>query len=264
MWIAAAVASSPKYIALSDSAENYIKKERWADAERTLVEALRLEPANFLNSMLLSNLGVVRTNMGRNEEALEAFSLGLSIAPRSSTIRSNRARTYLAMGDYDHALSDLDKSLDIDSLQPWAMKMRGFLLLRNNDLKLARRDFNFLMEKFPEEAGAFSGLAQIAESEGNYSEALSFFNRALELEEDPVTRFSRILLKINMQNYSAASEDISEAIKEYPEIADFYLARGFLHKLNYRNEEAEIDKKIAIDKGADPQLVDKFFPKTGR
>jgi len=57
-------ASSPQYLALSDSADNLIKKERWKDAEAVILSALRLEPGNFANSLLLSNLGVVRTNMG--------------------------------------------------------------------------------------------------------------------------------------------------------------------------------------------------------
>ncbi len=259
-----AMASSPKYIALSDSADNFIKKERWADAEKTILAALKLEPANFLNSMLLSNLGVVRTNMGRNEEAIEAFGLGISIAPRSATIRANRARTYLAMGNYDNALSDLDKALEIDSLHEWSLRMRGYLRLRNNDLEGASRDFTELKNHFPKNAGALSGLAGIAEAEGKFQEALGLYNQALDIEEDPVTRFSRILLKINMQKYSEASEDISESIRKYPEMPDFYLARGYLHHLNYRNDEAEIDKKIALDKGADPQFVEKFFPSTGR
>lgn len=64
-----------------------------------------------------------------------------------------------------------------------------------------------------------------------------------------------------MGRYSEAAEDISESVKRYPQIPDFYMARGYLHRLNFRNEEALIDKKIALDKGADPQLVEQFIPK---
>ncbi len=41
----------------------------------------------------------------------------------------------------------------------------------------------------------------------------------------------------------------------------FYLFRGYLHKLNYRNEEAAADKKIALDKGLDPQIVEQYLPR---
>lgn len=253
------LASSPEYLALADSVDNYIKKERWTDAEQSILKALRMEPGNFTNSLLLSNLGVVQTQQGRYEEALESFRLGLSIAPKSSVLYNNRARTYLHMGQYDDALEDLNKSLDIDSIQEWPLRMRGFILI-NKDPEGAKRDFHKLGNYFPKNPAAMSGLAAIAEKEGHFEEALKYYNEALILEEDPEIRFSRILLKINMDKYSEASADIKEAISRYPDYGEFYLLRGYLKKLNFRYDEANVDKKIALDKGADKQLVEQLLP----
>jgi len=257
-------ASSPKYLALVDSADNFIKRERWIDAEQTLLSALRLEPGNFTNSLLLSNLGVVRTNLGKMQEALESFRLGLCIAPHSSVIRTNRARTLLATGDYDSALIDLDETLAIDSLQTWPRQMRGLLRLSRNDTVGAKQDFSILSKIDPSNPAAMSGLARVAEAEGKQHDALRLYDEAISMKDDPEIRFSRILLKISMEKYSDAADDIRKAIGQWPNIPDFYIARGYLHRLNYRNEEAEIDKKIAIDKGADPQFIEQFIPSTGR
>lgn len=257
-------ASSPRYLALVDSADNYIKRERWADAENTLLSALRLEPGNFANALLLSNLGVVRTRLGKTEEALEAFRLGLSVAPRSSVIRTNRARTHIAIGDYKAAMKDLDETLQIDSLQKWPHYMRGLLRLAANDTEGAENDFKRLSQLDPSDASAMSGLARVAEQKGNLSDALRYYDESIVIDDNPETRFSRILLKINMEKYSDASEDLADAIGKWPQIPDFYLARGYLHRLNFRNDEADLDKKIAIDKGADPKLVEQFFPDTRR
>lgn len=256
-----ALASSPEYIALADSADNYIKKERWREAEQTILSALKMEPGNFSNSLLLSNLGVVRTNMGKYQQAVEDFTLGLSIAPRSSVLRTNRARTRLFMGDYDGALADLNGTIEIDSLQQWPLQMRGLLYLGRNKTDSAKNDFSRLAMLNPKSPNAYSGLARVAEIEGNSEEALKLYNKSIEIEDDPETRFSRILLKINMGKYSEANEEINESVKLYPQIPDFYIARGYLHRLNFRNDEALIDKKIALDKGADPQLVEQFIPK---
>ena len=49
------------YIELADSADNYMKRERWEDAERMIMGALRHEPANRSNWLLWSNLGLVST-----------------------------------------------------------------------------------------------------------------------------------------------------------------------------------------------------------
>lgn len=257
---AKAVASSPEYIALADSADMYIRNEKWDAAEQTIIKALRLEPANFSNSLLFSNLGIVRTNLGEYDSALEAFDLGLAIAPGSSVIRNNRAKTYIMMGDYDNALSDLDESLAIESNQEWPLQMRGKLRIRNNDLEGAVDDFNTLLKIYPKNYVAMEGLGNVEEARGNFPDALRYYDEAINLYDNPETRSARILVKINFDKFSEASSDIRESISRYPDYADFYIWRGYLHRLNYRNDEAQADKKIAIAKGADPQYVQQFIP----
>lgn len=252
--------SSPEYLALSDSADNFIKKERWADAEQSILKALRLEPGNFSNSLLLSNLGVIHSNMGHYDKALEDFRLGLSIAPKSTVLRNNRARTLLAMRRYDDALTDLNESLAADSLQQPLLQLRGNLLLRKGRTDEAEKDFNLALKLYPRSEAALTGLARTAEIKGDAASALSLYQKALDIEKVPETLFSYILLNINSRNYSQAALVINDAIKRFPEIGDFYLLRGYLHKLNFRNDEALVDKKIAIDKGSDPQFVEQFLP----
>lgn len=168
------MASSPEYIALADSADNYIRNERWTDAENAIISALKMEPGNFSNSLLLSNLGVVRTNMGKYEQAIEDFTLGLSIAPRSSVLRTNRARARLFLGDYDGALTDLNSTLEIDSLQQWPLQMRGMIFLSKNKTDSAKNDFTRLAMLNPKSANAFSGLARVAEMEGKTMMPLNY------------------------------------------------------------------------------------------
>lgn len=258
--ICSATASSPQYIALADSADMYIKNENWAEAEKTIIKALRLEPANFSNSFLFSNLGIVRSNRGEYESALEAFELGLAIAPGSTVIRNNRAKTYLMMADYDNALTDLGESLKIDSIQEWPLQMRGLLRLRRNDLDGASHDFSLLLKKFPDNFSAMEGLGSIAEARGNHDDAIRYYDETLNMHDNPETRSARILIKINTERYSEAAADIAESLRKYPDYSDFYIWRGYLHRLNYRNEEAQADKRNAISKGADSQFVEQFIP----
>ena len=77
---------TPAYVERADSADHYIKAERWADAERNLKTALRLEPANPGNALLLSNLGYVQTMLGKFDDALESYDVSLSIAPKSAVV----------------------------------------------------------------------------------------------------------------------------------------------------------------------------------
>lgn len=253
--------SSPRYLELADSADMLIQKERWVEAETTILKALRLEPANFSNALLLSNLGLVRENLGKMDEAIEAFTLGLSLSPSSTVLYNNRARSYLLTGEYEKADKDITESLRIDSIQELPLTMKGYMEIKKNNLEDAKKVFLKLEKKFPDNKSYLNGLATIAETEGNFEEALRYYDKAIESDPENEELYpSRILLKIRMDKYSEASADIHQSIQKFPENPMFYLLRGYLHKLNYRNEEAEADRKIAISKGIDIQLVDEFIP----
>ena len=73
-----------RYVELADSADYYMKRDRWRDAERVIVTALRHEPANPSNWLLWSNLGVVRTHSDDYKGAMEAYDVGLASAPESA------------------------------------------------------------------------------------------------------------------------------------------------------------------------------------
>lgn len=252
---------SQRYLELADSADFYMAHGNWNKAEDKIVEALRLEPANFSNSLLLANLGLIQSHKGEYEKALQSLSLGLNIAPSSTVLLNNRAHVYLMTDSVNSASQDLDNSLRIDSIQEWALQTRAYLYLNNQEINKAKKLFNFLNEKFPENAAAFTGLATIDELEGNYKEALDNYRKALAIkEEDDETREAYIYLLIKTDDYSAARSEIREALNINPENPMFYLLRGYLHRLNYRPDEALADKKIAISKGIDPAYASSFIP----
>lgn len=252
---------SERYMELVDSADYYISKELWNMAEKKLKEALRLEPANISNALLLSNLGVVQYQKGEYKKAVDSYSSGLGLNPSSTVLLNNRAKAFLTLNSVKEAKEDIDKSLSIDSIQEWPLQMRGYIYLYDNDTANAEKLFKYLHKTFPENALAYSGLADLEERKGNKEEALKLYDQSLKLDpEDHEVLISKIYLLIDTEKYSEARTDLKEAIKKFPEEPMFYLLRGYLHRLNYRNQEAQADKKTAIDKGLDPSYVNQFIP----
>lgn len=252
---------SERYLELVDSADYYISKELWGMAEKNLTEALRLEPANISNSLLLSNLGVVQFQKGEYKKAIDSYTLGLGLTPSSTVLLNNRAKAYLSLNSVTEAKKDIDKSLSIDSIQEWPLQMRGYIYLYDNDTENAEKLFKFIHQKFPKNALAYSGLADIEERKGNKEEAIKLYDKSLELDpEDQEVLISKIYLLIDTGKYTEARADLRVAINKFPEEGMFYLLRGYLHKLNYRTAEAQADKKTAIDKGIDPSYVNQFIP----
>ena len=252
---------SPRYLELADSADFFIERENWDKAENAIIRALRLEPASFSNSLLLANLGLVQANKGEYKKAVESLSLGLNIAPSSTVLLNNRAHTYLLMDSVESAIKDIDKSLSIDSIQEWALQTRAFLYLQDKNFELSSRLLNKLNKEFPENASAYSALASIDEQINRFESAKTNYIKALKINpEDEDSRAAYIFLLIKTEDYSQARSEIKEALNQDPENPMYYLLRGYLHRLNYRPDEAQADKKIAISKGLDPSYVSSFIP----
>ena len=253
--------SSSRYLELADSADFYIAHENWEKAEKVIIEALRLEPANFSNSLLFSNLGIVQAAKGEYSKAIQSLSLGLDIAPSSSVLLNNRAHTFLMIDSVANAVKDLDRSLQIDSIQEWTLVTRAFLYLQNKEIKNASKLFSKASYNFPNNSSVFAGLAALSELEQKYNDAKNYYKMALTLNHlDDETRESYIMLLIKTDDYTKARAEIKEALFINSEYPMFYLLRGYLHRLNYRMEEALADKKIAISKGIDKTLANSYIP----
>ena len=82
---------SQSYYQWVERADSCIKAKDWAGAESALVSALRTEPANGQNSLLMSNLGTVQRYAGNYDAALRSYTNGLLMTPHSVTLLRNRA-----------------------------------------------------------------------------------------------------------------------------------------------------------------------------
>lgn len=254
-------ASQNRYLELADSADYYIKEELWNKAEEKIMAALRLEPANFNNSLLLSNLGIIQVQKGEYDKAIESYTLGLSIAPSSTILHNNRARAYILTENLPKAISDLDISLQLDSLQEWPLQTRALLYFQDNNINPATRLLETLKNHFPDNPIAYSGLATIYTRSGDVEKAIEFYKIALDKDpDDEETLCSYIFLLIETEKYQDARYQLRKAIEDNPENPMFYLLRGYIHRLNYLRHEAQADKKTAIEKGIDPAYASQFIP----
>lgn len=247
----------PEYVAMVDSAARYIRIEDWESARKWTLEAMRSDPGNFNNSMLFSNLGIIDMNLGRIDDAIENFSLGLTIAPRSTTLLANRVRAYLTAGRDSEADADLLKLLEFTPDDVWALKMHGILLARAGDNARAAETF----AKIPEpDSDTLRTMAMLALSAGNTEAALVYYDRLVEDFPTDETFYDRALFLITVDRNSEAADDIRRGLELNPRNGNLYLLRAYLHKLMHENSLAELDKKMARDNNADAELFNQFFP----
>ena len=97
------------YIDLMGKADTAIAQNDWSQAESLLLTAMRSQPSNPANVLLLSNLAIIRFQQGNDSLALATINDAIIIAPNSVTALNNRARILKAIGDIDGAYADYEK-----------------------------------------------------------------------------------------------------------------------------------------------------------
>lgn len=252
------------YIELADSADYYTRHSRWEDAERVIIKALRHEPANPSNHLLWSNLGIVRERLGNLPGALEAFDVGLASAPRSTTLLTNRARIYMAEGKNSEAITDLSAALDVDTTLQWPRKMRGVLYLTQGNAKEALADFAAYKARFGEDADVAEGAASAEAQLGNPEKAMEYYEESLRIEPSQNTLVKMLLTAYSFGMLERYEEKLREGIEKYPRCGELYLLRGTLHKARYEAEKTEIDRKLATEFGASPDLINTLLPQKSK
>lgn len=251
---------SAAYLTAVDSADVCIGAGRWGDAERYLLEALRAEPANPANMLLFSNLGVTRRSLGDIDGSILAFDAGLARSPRSTVLLANRATTLLLARRDDEALADLNLALSIDSLLVNPRLMRASLYMTRNDITRAKADFNFIVRKDSTNSEALEGMASCLMQENDIDAALEYIGKARRQHDSEQLAYRHVIALIAADRPQKARSLALEAIHDFPECAELYLALSYANRLLHLNEESESALDVALRMNVDNGLVRRFYP----
>ncbi len=264
LFMSVEIAHGRTYYECAEAADSLIAVGNLGEAESVLLEALRAEPANPLNSMLLSNLGIVRHRTGNYAGALEALDAAVAMTPNSTVAINNRARVRISMQDYSSAIEDLDRVLDIDPRHVNARLTRGSVSLMLKRTEEAIADFKTVLNGDEGNAEALAGMAHALETQSDFEGALQYYNRAMAESGDAELLVDRALLKIRLGDLRGADEDVREGLTKWGTDGNLILIRGYLARLRYRNKEAAEDLFLARKYGADAALIRELFPSSSK
>ena len=249
------------YVQLADSADYYISNKLWSDAERVIIKALKHEPANKSNYLLWSNLGIVRENEDNYEGAVEAYTIGLSTAPKSTVLLTNRSRALMSLNHREEALEDLEKALAVDSTLQWQSKMRGVLLASLDEDAQALEALEKYTEKFGDDPLVLETMGDIYGGEGDFDKMTEYYKKSYETEQDSDLLQKMLLTAYAYGKLEDMSEILREGIKKFPRNGTLYLLRAMLNKASYQTDAYESDLKTALNLGVDRDLYDHLTQK---
>lgn len=250
MWFVGIQLFAQTYDRLITNAMNAIEKDSLYQAEDYLKQALQLEPANMRNALLFSNLGTVQRRVGKNNEALESYSLALNLTPYSITILLNRASLYLDMDYLDKAYVDYCNVIDLDSKNQEALQFRAYIYMRRRQYLDARNDYQNLLELVLNDKVARIGMAMANLKLQRYRESLEEFNRLIvDYPKDASLLKARAELEVEMNSMDLALLDLETAVKMTPDDAEIYVMCGNIYLAQGKNREAYVAFEKAIELG---------------
>lgn len=258
---AGSLSAERTYIKMVEKAEKAVADGDYLSAIDYLKEALRAEPDNSGNVMLISNLGMLQYYTGQDSLALASISIAHNMAPESITILNNRVKILTQTGRYRVALTDCDKIISLDSTLYTPHLQKGSIYLALADTTMARQELDRVCEltdpdKSLEVSAALAWLAQLTDDN---KEALRRYNTLIQLAPNADMYAARALCHVKNEDYPDASEDISEALKLDDRCAEIYVVRALLNKRTYRLDDALADAQRAVDLGADKGRIKKLL-----
>lgn len=251
---------SQEYNKLVEKSFECIENEDWLCAEDYIVKALKSEPANVQNSLLLSNLGTIQRYMGKNEDAIKSYTNALMITPRSVTILKNRASLYASIDSLDRAISDYSQVVALDINEEDAIYRRGLVYLQKHDTLSARCDFETLLKINPESRNASIGFAALMKYRNYYDEAVNIYSKIIKLNErDFDAYFGRAEAYFYLGKMAKAREDIKKAIDIDDKDPLAYVLRAKIGWSQFERESAINDFDKAVELGYPKEKADKIL-----
>lgn len=254
-----AAAQSNSYNKLIDQADKAIAKQNWETAESCIISAMRAEPDNPGNILLLSNLGMIQFYQGRDSLAIATLTDAHRLAPSSVTVLCNRARVLTSAGMLKAAISDYDAAAALDSTIYQPYLYRGLINLSLGNISEAQVQLTKLNQLFPDLTDTHIALAALYSAIEQPDEAIPHFNLLIKANPQAEYYAGRAMCFIQTDRLIDASEDITSGLELDPECAELYVCRALLNHRAYRRDEAMRDAQRAIDLGTNRQRLYKLL-----
>lgn len=247
------------YFLLCGQADSAIADGNYSEAAARLIDAISIRPNAPESILLMSNLGMIYSYMGRDSLALETLNEANRRAPAMRTIVFNRAKVLLKLGRDSDALHDFATVIAADSLNLDARFYHGTISLYQGRLQDAEADFNILKTNDPESTTTSQALSALYSLTGRDRDAILYFKRLISIE--PAAEYYAGLAgcQLALQLLSDAASTINEGLDKFPNDPELYYYRAMLNRDRYRLDDAHADAARAVKLGLSPSKAKDLF-----
>jgi len=158
------------------------------------------------------------------------------------------ASDFVDKGDYENAISFLNRTIELDPKMTDAYLFRGLAYRNMQKYKEALADYNKMLSIDPNSAAAYNNRGVVYWKQGKHKEALADYNKTISLApNDYIVYNNRGVVYYEMENYDSALADYTKSITLNSKFAQSYWNRAVSYLKVNKKEEARKDFKSACD-----------------
>ena len=250
------ISSAQNYDELITRSFDYLDADSLPEAEEALREALRIEPGNPGNGMLLLNLGTIQRRQGKLKEAEESYTIGLAFLPNNLTLINSRAQLFAEMEKYPEAINDYTEVIYHEPENEDAYYERALCKLMNQDTLGARLDLEQIDRFNPNSAKSRLGMAYVYKAQQMWREASELYDALIERNPRNASLLRERAEVFYFSNrMGAALDDVNKSIDFAPRDPYSYLLRAQIRYAKGDKEFARRDLNQALELGLNKEEV---------
>ncbi len=250
------ISSAQNYDELITRSFDYLDADSLPEAEEALREALRIEPGNPGNGMLLLNLGTIQRRQGKLKEAEESYTIGLAFLPNNLTLLNSRAQLFAEMEKYPEAINDYTEVIYHEPENEDAYYERALCKLMNQDTLGARLDLEQIDRFNPNSAKSRLGMAYVYKAQQMWREASELYDALIERNPRNASLLRERAEVFYFSNrMGAALDDVNKSIGFDPRDPYSYLLRAQIRYAKGDKEFARRDLNQALELGLNKEEV---------
>jgi tetratricopeptide (TPR) repeat protein len=208
----------------------YTVKDEYEMALRSYAEAMEL--TKQLEAIELESVKLTRLSDSNNHF--------------QSLIYSFQGFVYAGLGQYEKALDDLNRAIQLDPNRAPAYNRRGNIYQKLGQYEQALADYKRAIQLNPEDITSYNNRGNIYANLGQYEKALADYERVVHLNpDDAITYNNRGTTYHDMGQYEQAIADFNEAIRLNPDYASAYNNRGNAYAILGQYEQAIVNYQQA-------------------
>lgn len=214
--------------------------------------AIRVNPDNW---SAYDNRGRLYYESGQYDRALDDYNKAIQLSGgENNSPFNNRGNLFRKQKKYQDALDDYNIAIKINPDDPLAYNNRGVLFQDIKKFSQALQDYSKAIALSPRYGQAYNNRACLYVDMENRSLALLDFNKAVEIDPKKIVwRYNRATsVYINQKDYVKAQDDYNEILSIDPNHVDSLVNLGFIYHSDKNFEKAKVsyEKAISLQPGA--------------